>query len=209
MSEDPIRKLWRVRRTLFQLLHDRDYLVAEKYLGETYEEFEALWKENDIAGGGRERLVLLVQKKDNPEDKIICYFPEDNKKVGVKPIRLLAEKMDEKNITNAILIVQQPLTGFARTAISEAAPRMTIEVFHENELVVNVTKHELVPLHVPLNAEQKKTVLERYAVKENQLPRIQLSDPVARYFGLKKGELVKIVRPSETAGRYITYRLCV
>merc|ERR1711924_33973 len=133
----------------------------------------------------------------------------DNKRVGVKPIRLLAEKMDEKNIAKAILVVQQPLTGFARTAISEAQPRMFIEVFHENELVVNITKHDLVPKHEPLSYDQKKAILERYSVKEHQLPRIQLSDPVARYFGMRKGDLVKIIRPSETAGRYVTYRLCV
>lgn len=40
-----------------------------------------------------------------------------------------------------------------------------------------------------LTPEEKQDILSRYKLKENQLMRIQASDPVARYFGLKRGQV--------------------
>ncbi|CAD7945246.1 unnamed protein product [Amoebophrya sp. A25] len=204
-----ITKLWRIRKTTSEMLEDRGYMVSLDFKNETRAQFEEAYTKAQQEGMGRERFVILCCHKNDPEQKILVYFPDENKKVGVKPIRVLAEKMHDNKIDHAILVVRQSLTPFAKSAIGETLSKMRIEVFHENELVVNITKHDLVPTHQPLTDAEKKYLLQRYQLKPSQLPRIQMNDPIARYFGLQREAVVKVIRPSETAGRYVTYRLVV
>jgi DNA-directed RNA polymerases I, II, and III subunit RPABC1 len=136
---------------------------------------------------------------------LIQFCPE--RPVGIKHIRAFAQDLDQGNYGNGILVTTVAPNAAALRALEPLAERgITAEVFPEQDLLVNITKHELVPKHVLLSDEEKKVLLDRYRLKETQLPRIQANDPVAKYLGLRKGNVVKIIRKSETAGRYASYR---
>ncbi|KAG7025474.1 DNA-directed RNA polymerases II and IV subunit 5A [Cucurbita argyrosperma subsp. argyrosperma] len=144
LAEEEITRLFRVRKTVLQMLKDRGYFVGDFEVDMSREQFKNKYGESMK----REDIVINKAKRNDSSDQ-------------------------------------------------------------EAELLVNIKDHVLVPEHQLLSNEEKKTLLERYTVKETQLPRIQVTDPVARYYGLKRGQVVKIIRPSETAGRYVTYRYVV
>lgn len=81
-------------------------------------------------------------------------------------------------------------------------------VFWILELQYNITKHSFVPKHTIVSDTEKADVLSKYKVKLKELPVILSTDPVARYLGLKQGQLVRIERPSPSSGTYVTYRCC-
>merc|ERR1712121_426310 len=200
-------KLWRIRKTIMQLCHDRGYLVTQEELDQTIDGFKNQFGDKPSERRpGRADLIVLVAHNDDPTDQMFVFFPEEPK-VGIKTIKTYCQRMQEENITRAIIIVQNGMTPSAKQSLVDMAPKYILEQFLEAELLVNITEHELVPEHVVLTADEKAELLARYKLKDVQLPKIQGGDPVARYLGLKRGQVVKIVRPSETAGRYVSYRL--
>lgn len=204
--EDPCAKFYKCRKTCCEMLEDRGYLVSTNEKSISFAEFKEKFEENERQ---RSRMPIVTCRKDDPNSKIIVFFADETKKTGVKPLRELTERMNEKSIQRAILVTQNTLTPFAKDAINESAPRHIIENFLDTELLVNITKHELVPKHIPLTFEEKRHLLQRYKIRETKLPKIQSRDAVCRYLGLSKGQVVKIIRPSETAGKYVTYRLVI
>jgi len=202
-----VDRLWRIRKTVMQMCHDRGYLVTQDELDQTLEQFVEQFGDRPSEGRpSRGDISVLVAHNDDPTDQMFVFFPEEEK-VGIKTIKQYCTRMQEENISRAIIVVQLGMTPSAKQALVDMAPKYQLEQFLESELLVNVTEHILVPEHLVLTPSEKAELLARYKLKDHQLPRMQIGDTIARYFGLKKGDVIKIIRPSVTSGRYVTYRI--
>lgn len=74
---------------------------------------------------------------------------------------------------------------------------------------IDISKHVFVPKHNILNDAEKDELLKKYNVTLNQLPRIVLSDPMVVKLEAKVGDVIKIVRDSQTSGKTTYYRVVI
>jgi DNA-directed RNA polymerase subunit H (RpoH/RPB5) len=89
--------------------------------------------------------------------------------------------------------------------------KLNLQLFDIKVLQFNISRHELVPKHEIIRDENViKNIITQYSLKSKfQLPIILKTDAMAKYLGLKNGDVIKIVRVSPTAGDYVVYRCCV
>ncbi|MDD4253883.1 MAG: DNA-directed RNA polymerase subunit H [Methanofollis sp.] len=73
----------------------------------------------------------------------------------------------------------------------------------------NVLDHEMVPDHQKMTDSEIAELLSRYQITLDQLPRIYSDDPAVKATGAKIGDVIKIVRKSQTAGLADSYRSVV
>jgi DNA-directed RNA polymerase subunit H (RpoH/RPB5) len=85
-----------------------------------------------------------------------------------------------------------------------------LQFFQLNELQFNPTKHQLVPPHRKLTQDEATSVMTRYLIKSKlQLPIIPKTDVIAKWHGLKQGDIVEIIRYNENSGKSYYYRCCI
>ncbi|GAA6006132.1 hypothetical protein JCM11491_002042 [Sporobolomyces phaffii] len=199
-------RLFRVNRTIHELVKDRQYQISDDEIKMNLDDFKQQYANGTDALDKAK--INFAASKEEPGQEIYVFYA-DEASVGIKTMRKFIEILETQKISRGILIYKTSMTPSANKVITAMSAQYSIEAFQESELLVNITHHVLVPKHEVMTAEEKKQLLLRYRLKDTQLPRIQLQDPVARYYGLKRGQVVKITRSSETAGRYVSYRLCL
>jgi len=202
--------IYRSRITILDILEQRGYNTTP------YRKFSPKEIDAFIANYASLNMVLPHSTDDNRhcivnylttrimKQKIPIFFEDILEKMGVEE--------DNRSQYEAVFLLQEPVGDTHHlAAITEWNTRKRrISFFYIPQIVLNPLKHSLVPPHIRVVEEEHAQLMKDiHITSKSQLPIIRFHiDPIARCIGLVPGDIVKIIRPSPSAGTYTVYRYC-
>lgn len=141
-------------------------------------------------------------------DKIVVYT-SSRSRISEKDIETIIDITQKNGGELSIVIVPIPPSATILTSVRQHSDKF--QLFHSGQLQFDITTHRKVPIHRILSEEEKKVFVEKYHISklEDQMPMIDSQDPLAKWIGAKPGDVVEIMRRSETSGSTPYYRYCV
>jgi DNA-directed RNA polymerase I, II, and III subunit RPABC1 len=139
----------------------------------------------------------------NNEGKQIVAFKQSVIKFNVDRIKEYISLLNKMNMNHCIIVYIDTVTSMTKKLVANSVD-IKIELFTEDELQYNITKHRLVPEHILLSEEESNEFKEKFGSRH---PAILGTDPIARFYNYKRGDVVKIVRSTGEGKRFITYRI--
>jgi len=200
-NKDKIR-LFKIRSNVIEMIEDRGYKVPNEIKHIQQDEFNAM-----ISNDETELYIKDNGSKDNGSN-IYVYFYNKSKLFGKKELKEIVETAKESynDDVNIILVLNKYNNSAVEKEISNPL-YINVEYFSNRQLTFNITKNYLVPEHILLTDEEKNDVLKKYKSDTIEIfPIIFKTDPIAKYYRMKPGDLCKIIRACPTAGISVVYR---
>jgi DNA-directed RNA polymerase I, II, and III subunit RPABC1 len=152
----------------------------------------------------KEGVSFLAKVRRYKGNVLIWCIPTEGT-VGVQHINQMKKAMKDEEVERGIIIASGRYTQTAKTNAAKKHIELIARIFPS----FNIFDHSLVPKHEIMTQEEKQKLLDAYRVKPYQLPRIKASDSAAKAIGARPGDIVRIIRDSQTAGKYTAYRYVV
>lgn len=152
---------------------------------------------------GKDASGFLVQTAE--KKKVLMWCLPSQGTIGVAYIKQLKKVMEEEELDRAIVVTSGRYTQAARVNARKGGIELIPRIFPS----FNIFDHVLVPKHEIVKPDEKKKLLLEYRVQPYQFPHLKASDPAVKAIGAKPGDIVRIIRDSPTAGKYVSYRYVV
>lgn len=157
----------------------------------------------DILDRDDERILGFRINKFTSEEEQICIFLSVTNKFNVESIQEYIYMLKQMEIDHCIIVHRENATPVAKKIVDDSKD-LRIELFNEDELQCNITKHYLVPKHELIYKKGTKACTEFKAKYGDKYPTILKSDPVARFYGYERGDIIQITRKNG----FVMFRIC-
>jgi DNA-directed RNA polymerase I, II, and III subunit RPABC1 len=190
--------LFEVKKNQLKMMQRRGYDIdrEKNLLKITLEQFLAAYIPHAQKQRRSLRSVLTNVYENEAGERILVYYADvshDSTQLGLSEISAAIAEMEKYKLRNAVIITQKSLSPSATKHIAGLVS-LNIQIFLEEEMSYDPTEHFLVPEHIPLTMEEQTQLLQEKDLDIDQLPVILTTDIMARYYGLRGGRVVKIVR---------------
>ena len=102
--------------------------------------------------------------------------------------------MEEEGIDHAIVIYKDNITAATANVLSQTID-LRIELFAEENLQINITKHRLQPIYTKLTEEETIEFKDKFGTK---FPTLRHDKPISRFYDFSKGDIIQIERQDGT-----------
>ena len=148
-------------------------------------------------------ISLSIKTKEG--EKVIIWAITTDGTVGVAYVTQLKKAMDDVEVKKGIITTIGKYTHTAKSRAKQSGIELIPKIFPS----FKIFDHDFVSKHELLTSEERENILETYKMKPYQLPRIRVSDPAVIAVGGNPGDIVKVIRNSPTAGKFVAYRYVV
>lgn len=144
----------------------------------------------------------------------VAFLVVTTQQLSVKSLRqiqkwALEDGAEEKVTTRAVVQSHKGLTPFAEKELHQAKSGHALEVFTKAQLAFPVVHHRLVPSHEAMSPRSTSALLRKFKCGLGNFPKIHVTDPVVRFMGFSRGQMVKITRCLGNLEPQLYYRVVV
>ena len=166
--------------------------------------YESLTKKM-VGNSEYEKYKHVIKKILKNSSKKIYAFCKICNKLSTGEVQKYYSYMVKSEVTHGI-IVCNIITPPVNNLLSEFKSQgIHIEFFLTDDIIFNITRHELVPRHEELTDEEMKELSK--SINISKLPNISTGDPIFKFLGGKKGKVVKVYREDGNGMPMIAYRI--
>ena len=200
-SETQTKLLFKIRKTCIEMLTDRGFTIPEIKKNVCYEDFKVMFDNKNIN--------LVINKGEVNKSDVYIFFQYDDASFGKNELKKLVDNVFKELGNNEVLIiiVLKDKPGSSIKKEIKQPKYNNTELFERDHLKFNVSRHYLVPKHIPISKEEAQKVLEKYNSTPDQIPGILIEDPQVKYHGMKLGDMCRIIRTNKFNGYDIYYRI--